>query len=95
MMQFSLVRAVEYIIIIQIAAKMTYKHKKFKLSMNLKMFYSIIINIHLILIELVLKKIDIFNIKQEKVRLVNFDDKRYVLDGIDTLAFGNYKMKFH
>ena len=39
------------------------------------------------------KKLDVFNIKQEKVGLVNFDDKRYVLDGINTLAFGHYKIK--
>ena len=39
------------------------------------------------------KKLDVFNIKQEKVGLVNFDDKRYILDGINTLAFGNYKIK--
>ena len=39
------------------------------------------------------KKLDVFNIKQEKVGLVNFDDKRHLLDGINTLAFGHYKIK--
>ena len=35
---------------------------------------------------------EIFSVKQNKVSLSNYDNKRYILDnGIDTLPFGHYK----
>ena len=35
---------------------------------------------------------EIFSVKQNKVSLCNYDNKRYILDnGVDTLPFGHYK----
>jgi hypothetical protein len=39
------------------------------------------------------KRMNVYTIHEKKIALSNFDDKRYILDdGINTLAFGHYKI---
>ena len=38
-------------------------------------------------------KHDVYSISQTKIGLCSFDDKRYLLDNVNTLAYGNYRIK--
>jgi hypothetical protein len=38
-------------------------------------------------------KHDVYSISQTKIGLCSFDDKRYLLDNVSTLAYGNYRIK--